>query len=458
MPTKKGKKKIVIVAVACAVVLLAGAGVGYYMYQNHIMKQADHVMAYLDDGEYDESIDVYEKYSGKKEAFDDKVFEGLKVRAEQIKEDYSSEKLDYNTALDQIYNLEEYDIKKIDKLVKEIAQYINRINTSREDYKEAKAYYELGDYGYALEKYSLVLKEDDKYYKLAAKDIEQIEQEEADRQKEEKMNDIRDQALWDAESYAYDYDYENAIYAIEQGLAVIPEDQALTDMLTYYKEVQEMVVSVATITSTKYEQIYNEQDKDFMTVSIEIPVLEGDNPAYTWINQELDRLKESYIASSEELAEDARLYASEEFFYPYSYEITYSVQYNDNGVLSFMMDGYIYTGGAHGFPVRDVYTFDLASGTTLSLSDLIATDETIFGTYVTEEFQRMFEETPEEYWPDAPETVQRYSTNFYDMNYYIMKDGINIFFYPYDLGSYARGFVDIFIPYAGNEGMFEFLQ
>ncbi|NLK99738.1 MAG: DUF3298 domain-containing protein [Clostridiales bacterium] len=48
------------------------------------------------------------------------------------------------------------------------------------------------------------------------------------------------------------------------------------------------------------------------------------------------------------------------------------------------------------------------------------------------------------------------ANNIDSLNYYISEDSICIYYFPYDLASYARGFVDIIISYKGNEGIFSF--
>ena len=52
----------------------------------------------------------------------------------------------------------------------------------------------------------------------------------------------------------------------------------------------------------------------------------------------------------------------------------------------------------------------------------------------------------EEYWDDMVETAAEY-TNF-DMPYLLTKDGVLIWYDPYLLSSYARGYVEITIPYS----------
>jgi inhibitor of cysteine peptidase len=49
----------------------------------------------------------------------------------------------------------------------------------------------------------------------------------------------------------------------------------------------------------------------------------------------------------------------------------YIVTYNQNGLLSFVLSDYQYSGGAHGSTVQTACTFDLATGRTLKLSDIL---------------------------------------------------------------------------------------
>jgi hypothetical protein len=69
----------------------------------------------------------------------------------------------------------------------------------------------------------------------------------------------------------------------------------------------------------------------------------------------------------------------------------------------------------------------------------------------------MYDESPDEYWVEAPDQVRNESPSLDKKNYYLTDEGIVVFYYPYELASYARYFVEILIPYSGNEWMFKFL-
>lgn len=164
---KRKKRIIPIIAGILTLVVLVGGMSSFLLYRKHFDKQADIVMAYIDDREYDQAVALYRKYSGKKESFDEKIFIEIKNVTEQIKNDYLSEDIDYNFAKGQLGSLNDFDITGLDLIIYDCARWIDKINTSRENYQDGKTYYELGDYDRALEKYGLVLEEDSRYYDRA---------------------------------------------------------------------------------------------------------------------------------------------------------------------------------------------------------------------------------------------------------------------------------------------------
>ncbi|TAH69837.1 MAG: DUF4163 domain-containing protein [Anaerolineaceae bacterium] len=474
LPPKRNNKIIPIMVGLVALIILAGGVTGFFFYRKHIDKQADNVMAYIYDRKYDQALTLYNKYTGKKESFDNMVFTELRKTTEQIKEDYMSEKIDYNNAQGQLQNLDRFKIATFDMIIYDVAQWIDKINTSRANYHDGKALYEQGDYESALASYGLVVREDTKYYGLALEDIsisleklakrqneleikeEEERQLEARRQEEEKINEIREQTLAGAEEYALYSFYEAAIQVIEDGLKLIPNDPVLTERLILYNSLTSLYTSVPAFDTIKYEYTYMEEDKEIMIVSLELPILLGDIPTYESINQVFEQAKESHMIVIDRMVEDARSLAKDEYFITSGYGLSYSVQYNMNGILCIVLDGYIYAGGAHGFPIKETFTFDLTTGDMMNLSDLISVDGETFAMMVIDGFQNMYNEAPEEYWDDAPSIVANDALNMENLNYYLTDDSICIFYFPYDLGSYARGFVDIVIPYAGNEWMFNF--
>ena len=393
------KRIILIIACIVALIITVGGVTGSLLYRKHIDKQTELAIKYIDDRKYLEALSLYRKYSGKKVSFDEKVFTELKDTVEHIKKDYMSEDIDYNSAKDQLHSLDNFDIMGFDLMVYDCAKWIDRINASRVNYQDGKTYHEGGDYDTALEKYGLVLEDDREYYDRALADIEIILEEESESQDK---------------------------------------------------------LRVPSFDNTIYEHTYTEDDKEIMYVMIDFPILTGNSPSYESINKIIDSVKAEYMIEIDRMKEEARAYKDEEYFISSGYSVSYSVPYNNNGIVCIVLDGYIYSGGAHGYPLRRTLTFDLDKGTLMNLSDLISGDAKAFTELITDEYKRMYDETPEEYWSDSPDFVRKDALNMDNLNYYITEDSICIYYFPYDLASYARGFVEITIPYLGNEWLFSF--
>ncbi len=121
--------------------------------------------------------------------------------------------------------------------------------------------------------------------------------------------------------------------------------------------------------------------------------------------------------------------------------ITFDEKYNKNGFLSLVEEEYIYTGGAHGTTARIPKNIDITGEKTVKLADLFMDDGyvTTLNRLINERRSEHSEEY-KELW-EKPEIKDEHQTNFY------IEDGnLVIFFQPYELSYYARGFVEFPLP------------
>ncbi len=122
-------------------------------------------------------------------------------------------------------------------------------------------------------------------------------------------------------------------------------------------------------------------------------------------------------------------------------EITWEEKYSKNDFLSIVEEKYEYTGGAHGKTVRIPKNIDISRGSEIKLKDLFS--DSGYENTLNRMIDEMIKEHSEEYkdlW-EKPEIKTSHQTDFY------IKDGkIVIFFQPYDLSYYARGFVEFPLP------------
>lgn len=119
------------------------------------------------------------------------------------------------------------------------------------------------------------------------------------------------------------------------------------------------------------------------------------------------------------------------------FEVTWEEKYNKNDFISVVEEKYIYTGGAHGNTVRIPKNIDIAGEKEIKLADLFSDDgyTTTLNRLINEEIAEHGEKY-KDLWA-KPEIKDTHQTDFY-----ISGDKLVIFFQPYDLSYYARGFVE----------------
>ena len=126
----------------------------------------------------------------------------------------------------------------------------------------------------------------------------------------------------------------------------------------------------------------------------------------------------------------------------------------DDKYLTVNMGGYWYGGGAHGYPSRNQYLFDIETGEEKSIGDFYTGTEKEFKTLIAEktrDYFRSLDTYENPFYTDDEDII--YSDayeNVYlnDGNIEYQNDGIIYYYPPYLMGPYAAGYIDIFIPYS----------
>lgn len=188
-----------------------------------------------------------------------------------------------------------------------------------------------------------------------------------------------------------------------------------------------------------------EYETDTEYISIRIPSFSGiaDNNFQDTLNNayeaDIEACLEHFYEESEK-GSDSRTEKSR-------FEVTQEVCCNKNQFLSIVSEIYVYTDGLHGSSDRMAKNIDLKQNRVLQLSDLFLDDG--YMTRLTEQVDTILQKNPEKYrdlWekPVIGEAQQKF---FY------IKDGNLVLFYPpYELSYYARGFVEFEIPLENLDG------
>ncbi len=170
---------------------------------------------------------------------------------------------------------------------------------------------------------------------------------------------------------------------------------------------------------------------------LQYPVISGleNTAAEKEINIVLEKLKNKFVEGSKEQA------ALRDGTVDHTYEFlqNYLVTYNQNGMLSLVMNQYSYTGGAHGMTSRIGLTFSLKDGKLLSLDDLLKGKNPTYklglDKFVLKSLQGF-----EGYYGEFKGLNA-------DVDYYLKTDGLTLFFQQYEYAPYSSGFPTFVIPF-----------
>lgn len=129
------------------------------------------------------------------------------------------------------------------------------------------------------------------------------------------------------------------------------------------------------------------------------------------------------------------------------FRITQTLKFNSAPFLSLVGDVYFFTEGIHGTSSRLVKNIDTVKNTELKLSDLFS--DSAYETLINRKITEMLETNAEEYHDLWEKPVL---SSIHQEFFYLSDDGLVIFYPPYELSYYARGFVEFCIPYSELSG------
>lgn len=184
--------------------------------------------------------------------------------------------------------------------------------------------------------------------------------------------------------------------------------------------------------------IKNKQyEGDGYKISMEIPEIQLNSEFAESFNEEYRNLADSMLnnfsseAEKSDVSDDTMTFKQE-------------IKFNKNGIISIIGDCDAYTGGPHGTLSRVTKNIDVTTGRTLSLSDLFNDGEYVkrINSYI-----EVLSQTNPEKFADLWKTPSIEE----NQEFYITSKGIVIFYPPYALSYYSKGFVEIEIPYAELE-------
>ncbi|MDR2046423.1 MAG: DUF3298 and DUF4163 domain-containing protein [Clostridiales bacterium] len=127
--------------------------------------------------------------------------------------------------------------------------------------------------------------------------------------------------------------------------------------------------------------------------------------------------------------------------------ISYKVTYEQNGVLSFYRDEYVYKDGdAHGLTTRTSKTVDLNDCKTLTLDDFFKTrkERGALLDAITRQAEQNAKSNSVVYFENYKRLIKE---KFKPDNFYLSGDKVVIYYQQYDIAPYSSGIIEFSVPY-----------
>lgn len=137
-------------------------------------------------------------------------------------------------------------------------------------------------------------------------------------------------------------------------------------------------------------------------------------------------------------------------FFPYEFDVSYKITYNEDCMVSLYSDQYEFTGGAHGQTDRTSETWDLETGRELQLGDFYRNQPGYLRdiqTWIEYEIAERLAADPGAYFDDAPKLLR---STFQAGNFYLTPQGIVVFYQHYDIAPYSSGIPEFLFPFSGK--------
>ena len=180
------------------------------------------------------------------------------------------------------------------------------------------------------------------------------------------------------------------------------------------------------------------EDHEVLKVDMTFPLVQGvkDKQVEEKINQiireDILNFKNQLQTESEEYLQSAK---NEEWeIRKYEASTYYIVHYQKDDLLSLSVFYYRYTLGAHGHTLQRAYNFNLENGEEILLGDILKGKKD-YVDIINQEIRRQIELNPQEYFSEWS-VFQSISE---EQPFYLIEDGIVVYFGLYEIAPYASG-------------------
>jgi hypothetical protein len=202
-------------------------------------------------------------------------------------------------------------------------------------------------------------------------------------------------------------------------------------------------VEAEAIPDIKLEIKEEKSESQLINIDLNIPVIKGlkNEEIQSRLNLHLENdARERQKAMIKE-AESNSDFILTEPYHTYALVSRVNQYYITKNTLSFYVDYYSFTGGAHGMTERKAYNLDLNTGEELSLGDFFAYDFD-YTAMINEKVQRAIKQNPDLYF--TGEYGFKGITG--DQGFYLENNNLIVYFLQYEIAPYAAGIRTFAIP------------
>ena len=189
------------------------------------------------------------------------------------------------------------------------------------------------------------------------------------------------------------------------------------------------------------------EDHEALRIDMLFPLVQGikDKQVEEKINQTIQKDVLNFKAILQTQSEEYLQGAKEEGWEIRKYEASayYIVHYQKDDLLSLSVFYYQYTLGAHGHTLQRAYNFNLLNGEEILLGDILK-EKKDYVDIINQEIKRQIELSPQEYFSEWS-VFQSISE---EQTFYLIEDGIVVYFGLYEIAPYASGIRYFKIPYS----------
>lgn len=184
------------------------------------------------------------------------------------------------------------------------------------------------------------------------------------------------------------------------------------------------------------------EKNQFVEIDANYPQLakEGKEKNFACINEKVEKWTKEWV-------NDIKLMAKEYYGnniapgYPFQGKSIYELKYNRNGLTSFYIDYYQFTGGAHGITTRITYVHDNDKGKILALKDIFK-EGYDYKTIINKQISKEIEDNKDKYF-EGKEGFLGINEN---QKYYIEEGNLVIVYGLYEIAPYVAGIIEFRIP------------